>query len=151
MTRTALAAFIVLAGFATPGRAQQADSSLLSVHRIYGTKEFRSQSFGPARWLNDGSSYTTLEETDQGQNLVRYDSERGGREVLVAARQFIPQGDTLPIRVEEYSWSPDQKLLLIFTNTQPVWRLNTRGDYWLLDRSTGRLRKLGGPRPSRLP
>ena len=152
VTRTALAAFIVLASCAMPGRAQQADSSLLSVQRIYGTKEFRSQSFGPARWLNDGSSYTTLEDTDQGQNLVRYDSERGGREVLVAARQFIPQGDSLPLRVEEYSWSPDQKVLLIFTNTQPVWRLNTRGDYWLLDRSTGQLRKLGGPqaKPSTL-
>ena len=28
---------------------------------------------------------------------------------------------------------PTTSMLLIFTNTQPVWRLNTRGDYWVLD------------------
>jgi dipeptidyl-peptidase 4 len=126
--------------------AQQADSSLLSVQRIYGTREFRSQAFGPARWLGDGSAYTTLEdaENEGGQNLVRYGSERGDREVLVAARQFIPQGDSVPLRVEEYAWSPDTRSLLIFTNTQPVWRLNTRGDYWVLERANGRLHQLGG-------
>ncbi|MGH9892693.1 MAG: S9 family peptidase, partial [bacterium] len=139
---------------AAPVGAQQADSSLLSIHRIYGTREFRSQSFGPARWLGDGSAYTTLEDSagDRGQNLVRYDSERGSREVLVAARQFIPQGDSLPLRVEDYAWSADTRALLIFTNSKPVWRLNTRGDYWVLERESGRLRQLGGPdaKPSTL-
>ncbi len=131
---------------AAPLPAQQADSSLLSVQRIYGTREFRSQAFGPARWLGDGSAYTTLEDagSERGQNLVRYDSESGGREVLVAARQFIPQDDTLPLKVEDYTWAPDTRALLIFTNTKPVWRLNTRGDYWVLERASGRLRQLGG-------
>lgn len=131
---------------AAPLPAQQADSSLLSVQRIYGTREFRSQAFGPARWLGDGSAYTTLEDagSERGQNLVRYDSESGGREVLVAARQFIPQDDSLPLKVEDYAWSPDTRALLIFTNTKPVWRLNTRGDYWVLERASGRLRQLGG-------
>jgi hypothetical protein len=80
-----------------PLQAQQSDSTLLSVQRIYATPEFRSQGFGPARWLGDGSSYTTLEDAGSGggQNLVRYDTERGGRQVLLAARQFIPQGDSV--------------------------------------------------------
>jgi dipeptidyl-peptidase-4 len=144
--RFALAILLTVPAVSTSLPAQQADSSLLSVHRIYGTREFRSQAFGPAKWLGDGSSYTTLEtsEAEPGQNLVRYSSERGAREVLVAARQFIPQGDTIPLNVEDYAWSPDLKLLLIFTNSRPVWRLNTRGDYWVLDRSAGSLRKLGG-------
>jgi len=130
-----------------PVKAQRADSSLLTVQRIYGSSEFKSQSFGPARWLGtDGSAYTTLEEADEqgGQNLVRYDTERGGRQVVVAARQLIPPGDSVPLRVEEYAWSPDNRMLLIFTNTQPVWRLNTRGDYWVLELATGRLHQLGG-------
>jgi dipeptidyl-peptidase-4 len=139
----------VLVGFllvAAPSRAQQPDSTLLTVQRIYGSPEFRTQSFGPARWLGDGSAYTTLEEADseRGQNLVRYDSESGAREVFIVARQFIPQGDSVPLRVEDYSWSPDNRMLLIFTNTKPVWRLNTRGDYWVLQRATGRLWRLGG-------
>ena len=154
MIRLALTVLVGLFVLAPPVPAQQADSTLLSVQRIYGSPEFRTQTFGPARWLGDGSSYTTLEDADSqgGQNLVRYDSEHGAREVLVAAREFIPQGDSVPLRVEEYSWTPDTKMLLIFTNTRPVWRLNTRGDYWVLERSTGRLRRLGGPeaKPSTL-
>jgi dipeptidyl-peptidase 4 len=138
---TLLSCFFIVVG---PLRAQQADSSLLSVQRIYGSPEFKSQPFGLAKWLGDGSSYTTLEDTENGQNLVRYGTTSGSRQVLVAARQFIPQGDSVPLRIEEYAWSPDTSMLLIFTNSKPVWRLNTRGDYWILERLTGRLRQLGG-------
>ncbi|MFL5402117.1 MAG: S9 family peptidase [Gemmatimonadales bacterium] len=152
MIRFALTLGLAL-GFA-PLQAQQTDSTLLSIQRIYGTPEFRAQTFGPARWLGDGSAYTTLEDADKegGQNLVRYDTEHGGRQVLLAARQFIPPGDTVALQVEDYAWSPDNGMLLIFTNSKPVWRLNTRGDYWVLERANGKLRKLGGPgaKPSTL-
>ena len=36
---------------------------------------------------------------------------------------------------------------MIFTNTKKVWRNNTRGDYWILNRTTGALKKLGGAVP----
>jgi dipeptidyl-peptidase 4 len=151
--RFALSSLLILT-VAPRSEAQQADSTLLSVPRIYASPEFHTQTYGPARWLTDGTAYTTLEDADSdgGQNLVRYDSERGGRQVLIVARQFIPPGDSVPLRVEDYSWSPNNGTLLIFTNTKPVWRLNTRGDYWVLDRATGKLRKLGGPdaKPSTL-
>ena len=130
---------------AAPAAAQD-DPALLSIRRIYQTPEFAAQPFGPSRWLGDGSAYTTLEpaEDGPGADLVRYDVERGERQVLVPARQLVPPGDTLPLEVEDYAWSPDEKQLLVFTNTKPVWRLNTRGDYWVLDRAGGRLRQLGG-------
>ena len=152
MTRITFSTLLCLLRFVAPASAQQSDSSLLTVQRIYGSSEFKSQSFGPARWLGDGSSYTTLERTESGQDLVRYGTESGAREVLLTARQFIPQGDSVPLEVEEYAWSPDNGILLLFTNTRPVWRLNTRGDYWVLERATGRLRQLGGKdaRPSTL-
>ena len=63
---------------------------------------------------------------------------------MVAAGQLVPEGDSLPLDIEDYAWSPDGKMLLVFTNTRPVWRLNTRGDYWVLDRAAGKLRQLGG-------
>ncbi|MGH7525679.1 MAG: S9 family peptidase [Gemmatimonadales bacterium] len=147
MTRPILLlAAAALSTWAPPAFAQQADSSLLTVKRIYASAQFLPESFGPARWLGDGSAYTTVEpsETGRGQDIVRYDAERGSREIMISARALIPQGDSLPIEVEDYYWSPDGKQLLVFTNTKPVWRLNTRGDYWLLDRTSGRLRRLGG-------
>ncbi|HEY7636644.1 MAG TPA: S9 family peptidase [Gemmatimonadales bacterium] len=138
-----LSALVVGAGSAA---AQQSDPSLLTVPRIYGSAEFIPEQFGPARWLADGSAYTTVEQAAQGNGseIVRYDVEKGSREVMVSARQLTPQGDSLPLDIEDYTWSPDGRMLLVFTNSRPVWRMNTRGDYWVLDRASGRLRPLGG-------
>jgi dipeptidyl-peptidase-4 len=64
--------------------------------------------------------------------------------VLVSASDLTPSGAKEPLAIDDYDWSADLKRLLIFTNTQRVWRRNTRGDYWIFDRSTQNLRKLGG-------
>lgn len=127
--------------------AQVPDSSLLSLRRIYGSPEFRPDSLGSVRWLAQGAAYTTLErsrETPGGRDLVRYDVATGDRTVLVAAVRFKPAGDSVPLVVEGYSWSRDETQLLVFTNSKPVWRRNTRGDYWVLDLRTWSLRRLGG-------
>ena len=138
-------------GAAAAAAAQQpaADSSRLTVERIYGGAEFRPGSFGPMRWLDGGAAYTTLEQAadGRGRDIVRYATESGAREVLVPASRLIPAGDTAPLAIEGYSWSPDGSKLLVFTNSRQVWRTNTRGDYWVLDRSSWRLRKLGGGAP----
>ncbi len=58
---------------------------------------------------------------------------------------FLPAGKK-PLKLENQQnliWSPDEKKLLIYTNTQKVWRVNSRGDYWVLDLETFDLRQLG--------
>ena len=52
-----------------------------------------------------------------------------------------------PSAIDDYAFSADRSRLLIFTNSQRVWRTNTRGDYWVLDRSSHELHKLGGDAP----
>jgi len=126
-------------------------SPLLTVDRIYASPEFRGGSFGPLAWLSDGSAYTTLERSADGRagrDIVRYDAPSGARTILVPAARLVPAGDSAPLDIEEYSWSGDGNRLLIFTNSQQVWRTNTRGDYWVLDRTTWSLRKLGGGGPA---
>src|SRR5467141_2140766 len=126
------------------------DSSLLTVDRIFASSEFRGGSFGPLAWLSDGVAYTTLEPQASGKagrDLVRYDAETGLRTILVPAARLIPAGDSTPLEVEEYTWSADGRRLLIFTNSQQVWRTNTRGDYWVLDLAGWSLKKLGGSGP----
>jgi len=134
--------------------AQQADPSLVTVDRLYGARDFVSETLGPVRWLDDGTGYTKLEASQSvkdGKDIVRYDAETGRRAVLVAAERFVPGGGSAPLAIEEYDWSPGGKLLLIFTNTQRVWRVNSRGDYWVLNLGSGKLTKLGGDaKPSSL-
>ena len=57
---------------------------------------------------------------------------------------WCPRGRRPARRSRTTPGRPTARRLLVFTNTQPVWRLNTRGDYWVLDRASGELRKLGG-------
>lgn len=58
--------------------------------------------------------------------------------------QLTPEGASSPIRAERISWSDDQNIGLIFTNSRRVWRMNTRGDYYIIDKASGKsVRKLG--------
>ncbi|MDH4197167.1 MAG: hypothetical protein OEW05_07170, partial [Candidatus Aminicenantes bacterium] len=64
----------------------------LTVERIFSGPEFAAERFGPARWMRDGETYTTLEpsvETKGGRDLVLYRAETGKREVLVPAVKLI--------------------------------------------------------------
>jgi dipeptidyl-peptidase 4 len=130
--------------------AQNAPTSELTtqIDRIFKDRVYAAPRFGPARWMPDGVAYAIVEETNGGgSEIVRYDAATGNRSVLVAATRLVPAGKKEPLEIEDYEWSPDGKRLLIFTNTQKVWRDNTRGDYWVLDIASGALKKLGGRAP----
>ncbi|HSM18353.1 MAG TPA: S9 family peptidase [Gemmatimonadales bacterium] len=146
--RVLVLASLVLAVSAPSATAQAADSAFLSVDRIFGSREFAPEPFGPARWIMDGSAYTTLEQPaagGPGKDIVHYDTRTGTRTVLVSTAGLTPAGDSVPLAIDDYQWSDDREQLLVFTNSERVWRTNTRGDYWVLERASGQLRKLGGP------
>ena len=121
------------------------------LQRLYAAGgEFALRGFGPARWIEGGAVYSTVEPAagpGGALEIIRYATVTGERSVLVSAAQLTPKGAAAPVTIEDYEWSADGNKLLIFTNTKPVWRDNTRGDYWVLDRKAGTLRKLGGSAP----
>jgi hypothetical protein len=141
MTAAAMAALVAVA---PPLSAQETtDASKVTLDRLYGSGDFFPDFPGRSRWLEDGSAYTALERGD----LVRYDAASGEREVLVSSEQLVPEGATRPLGIQNYEWSPDGSRLLIYTNSQRVWRFNSRGDYWVLDLESGALRQMGADRP----
>jgi len=120
------------------------------LRREFVTKDFAVKSFGPVRWLNGGQQYATLEPPDKiegAHDLVRYVTATAQREVLIWAAQLTPPGSDKPLHIEDYSLSQDLNRVLIFTNSRRVWRANTRGDCWVLDRKSGALRKVGESGP----
>ncbi len=118
-------------------------ASRLTLEAIFSDGEYASESFS-ARWLEDGSGYTYVEDTDEGseiwQSLVGEKEDRP----VVRASELTPVETDRPLKIDDYAFSDDGAFLLIYTNTKRVWRQNTRGDYWVLDRASGVLRKLGG-------
>ena len=131
-------------------RAEGPDPGLLTLDRIFSSREFSSRGPGPFQWIDGGKGYTALEKPSQGvagRDLVRYDTETGARTILVPAARMIPRGSTAPLAIEHYELSPGNRYLLIFTNSRRVWRTNTRGDFWVLNLRDGILKQLGGDAP----
>ena len=135
---------LVLVSFPSFLFGQEIDSSLLTINRIFNSADFTVKGPGVFRWLKSGDAYTKLDSAQKGTNLFACNTETGKCEVLISAEKFTPQGANVPLIIEGYDWSPDNRQLLIYTNSRKVWRLNTRGDYWVLDIGSGKLTKLGG-------
>lgn len=152
LTVAALVSLVALVNVG-PAVAQDADSltlDSLTLDRIYASPEFFARGAGQIRWLDDGG-YTVLAQSDSvdgGTDILRVDPQSGDRTMLVGAHQLIPQGAERPLRIEGYRWSADGTKLGVFTNGRRVWRSNTRGDYWVLDRTSGRLQQIGADLPA---
>lgn len=152
MKRTLLIAFLFTLLLTIPKaeRAQEADPALLSLDRIFLQGEFRQRGIGQIQWYEGGNSYTQIvpsADIPGAQDINRIETESGDSRVWVSAKQLIPQGQTRPLRIASYRGLANESQVLIFTNTQRVWRTHTRGDYWVLDRNTNELRQLGKDLP----
>lgn len=145
--------FMLGAGLLADQPARPSDPALVTLDRLFDSRDFTLERFGPARWLGE-AAYTTLEPSATvpgARDIVRHDARTGAPEVLVPASRLVPRGRETPLEIDDYRWSGDGKKLLVYTNSQRVWRQNTRGDYWVVDLDTGTLRQLGGDaRPATL-
>ena len=136
------AAFLSAQEKATPAAA-------LTIDAIFAEKQFQLEPFA-GHWQADS----------QGFELIRKDPVTGtssiarvglttppAEEVLIPCEWLQSTPADKPLDIDAYAWSADRTKLLIFTNTRRVWRLNTRGDYWVLELASKRLYKLGGDVP----
>jgi dipeptidyl-peptidase-4 len=129
-------------------RESPPDPAKLSLDRIFANSEFKERSLGSYKWSRRTASYFTLEAPHgdgKGQDLVRHDAASGKKEIVVPARALVPKGASEPLKVDTFVFSTDESRLLIYTNSQRVWRQNTRGDYWVLEvGKPDSLQQLGG-------
>ncbi len=95
------------------------------------------------KWTPDGSGYYRAEAGE----IVQYGLPGNVKTVLVNKMQLTPEGQTKSLAVRSFSFSQDGTAVLIFTNTKRVWRLETRGDYWVFDKTSNKLKQLGKGRP----
>lgn len=147
-----LATILFLLGTAAHSFAQQAaDPTQLTLNNIFS---FGASSLDAVVWQADGSGYLALEpsvDKKGAMDIVRYDAASGARTIFVAAEKLMPPGASAPVVIEQYDFSDDGTKVLIFANSERVWRSNTRGDYWVLDLKSSKLQKLGGDaKPSTL-
>lgn len=103
----------------------------LSLDSLFSGEFFGGPGEPTGSWLPDGR--TMLAVVDGGVSAI--DMATGTRTTL------IPRSKLAGVALEDVS-KQGQKLLL-YGNSRKVWRLNTRGDYWVYDLSKGKLLRLG--------
>ncbi|NOU48156.1 MAG: S9 family peptidase, partial [Bacteroidales bacterium] len=96
------------------------------------------------KWSNDGNSYYRVEKNE----IVQYTLPVNEANIIVSKQQLTPEGSDSPLKISFYTFSQDQQMVLLFTNTKKVWRLNSRGDYWILDLKSNKLKQLGESLPT---
>lgn len=96
-------------------------------------------------WTNDGTGFY---QVDDNSLLKVVPTNAQPVTVIATAAQLTPAGSKEPIEIADFELSADNNLLLIFTNTARVWRYNTKGDYWLLNKATGNLKQVGKTHPA---
>ena len=127
-----------------------AQSNSLTLEDIYTKNKYAAKGFGPLVFMKDNKGYTTLEynASFKSNEIILYDIISASKKILVSAKQLIPNGLVNPLSIYNYTWSNDNKNLLIYTNTKKVWRQNTKGDYWVLNIASGMLSQIGKTLPS---
>src|SRR3990170_2492646 len=96
------------------------------------------------KWTPDGEAYYANEKGV----LVKYQLPSFTRTEIIQPSQLTPEGKDKPLTVRDFFFSNDGKTVLIYTNTKRVWRMDTRGDYWLLNTANNTLKQLGKDKPA---
>jgi dipeptidyl-peptidase 4 len=94
------------------------------------------------KWADDGNSYYVIEQNE----VVRYSLPSLEKKVIINKHQLSPDGQDA-LNIEWYDFSADGTKVLLYTNSSRVWRINTRGDYWLLSLTDYKLKQLGASLP----
>ena len=117
---------------------------LLGLLFFFCTVMVQSQPPSGIHWSKDGNGYFSVEDG----SIVLTTLPSFSKKVIINKTQLIPTGASTPLTVRNFFFSPDNNMVMIYTNTKRVWRYDTKGDYWLLDVSTGKLRQVGKGKPS---
>jgi dipeptidyl-peptidase 4 len=82
-----------------------------------------------------GSASSSINTTVH--EIIWHNASTNEEHVIVSASQLVVEGGSAaPLAIDDYTFSSDRRKVLIFTNAQKVWRLKTRGSYYILELPT---------------
>lgn len=119
-------------------------------HLFDGT--FNASGVSAFNWMKDGRYYTALRRSDSGdRELVRYSILDGSSEVLLRESELVRSDNGEKVALGSYSFSSDERKLLILANRESIWRRSYRANHYVFDLDTRKLiplSSLEGPQTS---
>lgn len=130
---------VALTAVAVPALGQQRKS--LTLEDIWAKRDLFAATPEGTSWLADGRHYTALvpDEKNKTQDIVRFDITTGQPvSTLVEGESLKGPGGLL--QVEGYSFSSDEKRLLLTTAEEPIYRRSSKADFYIHDLTTKELK-----------
>ena len=136
LTFVVLGGILLIAG-ALPVTAQQADTSALTLEAIHADRTFSPDRFQGGRWADEGPVVTYIQSADTGDvtHLMRYNLETDSRTQVIDGKNLYAEDVGRIVPIQDYEFGPDNEKVLIYTDSKEVWRANTKGFYYVYDRS----------------
>ena len=128
--------FLVLicwTGLAIESQAQEQPTRSLSLEDIHFGDTYASKPFRGGRWAKEGPVLWFIER-DQDANathLMSFNLQSGQRSMLIDGTDLYAPDVKRYIAIEDYAYSSDGKNVLLYTDSERVWRRNTKGYYYI--------------------
>ena len=94
------------------------------------------------RWTADGNAYYKIEEGA----INRYELPTSKKTTILSREELTVKSG--PLEVENFQLYNNGNLILIYTHSKRVWRLNTEGDYWVYNREKKHWHQIGAQMPA---
>ena len=114
-------------------RAQTSDTTALTLQSIHASNTFQPASFRGGRWAEEGPVVTFIEQAEDGDatHLMSYNLETDERTRLIDGTNLYAEDVDRLIAIEGYQYSADESKVLIYTDSERVWRYKTKGYYYV--------------------
>ncbi|MFC2133533.1 S9 family peptidase [Bacteroidota bacterium] len=96
---------------------------------------FFGQPFQGGAWADEGPIITYIDRSREtgATNIVSYNLEEDEYTTILDGSNLHAADVDRLINIEEYQYSSDKTKVLLYTDSAPVWRLNTKGFYYIYD------------------
>ena len=118
-----------------------AQEATLQVEDIYGSSKLFARTVAGFNSMHDDNYYSGIEKYEQGKSIIRY-SFSTGKAVDTILRPSDIQSAKEALDFSSYSFSPDEKKILLSVNSEAIYRHSTREDYFLYDLESRKLSKV---------
>lgn len=139
----ALAALLVMLSLiSTPASGQEAEvERQLTLEDIHRRGTFDAATFSGGRWAEEGPIvlYIDSDPESGATDLVSYNLETEERQRLIDGSQLYARDVDRLIEIDDYAYSARGDHVLIFTDSERLWRYPTQGFYYVYDLTSGEL------------
>ncbi len=119
----------------------QAQQGTIHLEDIWASATLFAKTEGGFSSMKNGEFYTNTVTGSAGVSIVKYSFSSGKAiDTLVKPDQLISGNDTIVF--SNYRFSPDENLVLLSANTESIYRHSSRSNYFVLNRTTGRITKI---------